>query len=537
MPPNTPNFKPGQGRIATDLYDFKKHTDGYDFNHDASQIEINDPGSVFGNASNVEDALVNLSMAATAEARQTFLTLGDGYDTWHNANGTTNFDNSVPSLDLLLNPIFNAIINNTSLPIAYQRLKNGGVIVLKSGTYIVKQTINVPAGITIMGEGYGTKIINGTNLDFSYYPPRRKTVQTSAPVFLVKRDLNRDSTSDKQNNNTLYTLPFMFQKVTKFINLLIADNFVQEPVLGDTYWNLPQSIYGYSGPTIKQENCSNLELHGVYLVGKSLYGNIFPDPQIITSYYAVLLDTTVSNSNYPQSILKINNCFIDNYAQPVKFNGPNAGNDVLEISNSKIRALGYALGDQYGPTNNAIFNIDNNTINISNNIINNKGSAYLFVYYNSRNDGPNLAPSLGIISSNIIDGIQVNNLFNPIGYGGTNTAQNNRISMFGNFGFTGFTLTNVPLIRNNVKSVSGTYNVVSSDSILLAAGNTTINLPSVGTIGQELIIKAPSTASTNPVTISATMTTIDGSVTSLVINQNNASVTLLASESYGWLII
>ena len=66
----TPNFRKGTGRLATDRYDFEAHLQGRnpdsgssyvtDFRHKASQVDIDDPSLVYGNPSNVEEALENV---------------------------------------------------------------------------------------------------------------------------------------------------------------------------------------------------------------------------------------------------------------------------------------------------------------------------------------------------------------------------------------------------------------------------------------------------------------------------------------------
>src|SRR5690606_18601952 len=69
---------------------------------------------------------------------QNYITIGDGYDTG---------DYNAPPLD---NAFADALTN--------PRLQNGGVILIKAGTYRLNSTITVPAGITIMGEPRGTYI-------------------------------------------------------------------------------------------------------------------------------------------------------------------------------------------------------------------------------------------------------------------------------------------------------------------------------------------------------------------------------------------
>lgn len=186
-----PNFKNGVGRLTTDRFDFQKHIDGTDFQHHASGI-VASPG--IEGATDVQGSLNNIAafIAAGSAVGQGFITVGDGYNTWHNADGNNNFDPAIPALDTLLNPIFSAIYNNTALPPGYDRIKFGGIVVIKAGTYIIRDTINVPPGITILGEGFGTKIINATALTLHTPPTETPVVSyavtsatTTSPIVLT----------------------------------------------------------------------------------------------------------------------------------------------------------------------------------------------------------------------------------------------------------------------------------------------------------------------------------------------------------------
>ena len=182
---NPPNYTPGIGGLSTSRYDFYAHYEGTNFRHTAQQIDV-DPAVIIDGEPyiTVADALYAIGDYITSALSngEGFTTVGDGYDTFHDANGTINFDPTIPSLDTLLNPLFQAIANAqvvlagsfsplpfpsapTTVPPEYVRVQYGGVVVIKAGTYIVKQMIQVPPGITLLGEGYGTKIINATGLN------------------------------------------------------------------------------------------------------------------------------------------------------------------------------------------------------------------------------------------------------------------------------------------------------------------------------------------------------------------------------------
>src|ERR1700722_1773511 len=167
----SPNYTPGVGALATNRYDFESHIEGLAFRHNAVQIDVN-PAVVIDGTSyiTVADALYAISgfVAQTENAGQGFIVVPDGYDTYENASGNPNYDPTVASLDTFLNPLFTYIVNYynnpnaanlAAIPQQYLRIKDGGVVLIKAGTYTVKSTIVVPPGITIMGENFGTKKI------------------------------------------------------------------------------------------------------------------------------------------------------------------------------------------------------------------------------------------------------------------------------------------------------------------------------------------------------------------------------------------
>lgn len=203
----TTNFTKGIGRLVLDRYSAEEHFNGTNFRHKSNQID-NNPPIVINNVSTntVSSSLSEISSYIVSAINNGigFISIPDGYDAWHAANGTINFDNTVPSLDSLLNPIFSAIYNNTTVPAPFDRVRFGGVIFIKAGTYIVKNTINIPPGIIILGEGYGTKIINATGLDTSTLPcPLKTTYSISNASNTTPIQITTLSTNSLQNGDTV----------------------------------------------------------------------------------------------------------------------------------------------------------------------------------------------------------------------------------------------------------------------------------------------------------------------------------------------
>lgn len=345
-----PTFTRGTGRLATDRFDFQSHINGQGFRQNATTVDIANPSLVYGNPANVEVALENLNSFITTQinAGQGFCVVGDGYNTWHNANGTINFDTTVPSLDTILNPVFSAILNGTALPAAFQRIKYGGIVLIKAGTYIVKHTINVPPGITLIGENYGTKIINATALDTSTLPPTPSGSPSS--VFNILADGYRSSYNGFTGGADYAVDPnlFMFAREVRICNMVIADNFVEPTLLGDNSYKTPQNKTSLLAlnppPLVSQQLGSSLSLIGIWGLGRAN----FSSGKIVSSVTGSFIGIDGSATD-TETFCKIDSCFFDGFSIPVNMATTSAfdgyGQDFLEIKNSRIRAYGYFNGD------------------------------------------------------------------------------------------------------------------------------------------------------------------------------------------------
>lgn len=372
---DNPNFNRGIGALTTSRFDFENHLQGKaapdslgshqvaSFRHLASHIDVDSPSLVYGNPSNVQQALEYIKnfIDILSNIGEGFTTVGDGYDAWHNADGNINFDPTVPTLDSYLNPIFTNIVNDGYIPTEFERIRKGGILLVKSGTYVIANTIEVPPGITIMGEGFGTKFVNISSLDIPTIgiEPTPKVVGTPAPMFKILSDLNRPIHDEPVDPNL-----FAFTRATRFINCVICDNFVENPILGAQYYKLPQNTTG-NNPLILQESGSNLELVNVTLLGRATFN--FSTVVNEASRFAVQLDSTTPITT--GTILKIDSCFIDGFSQPIEFLSIGGTNDILEIQNSKIRAHGYLNADATANSNNCIINMNDNNATLVGNYL------------------------------------------------------------------------------------------------------------------------------------------------------------------------
>jgi len=340
MPPIT--FTPGKGRLALDRYDFQHHVEGTDFRHQAAETDLIPNIVIDGyNADNVQSALtqVGSSIATLELSGKGFITIGDGYDTYHNSLATpsTPYDSAIPAFDGYLNDL----LNNPANPL-YFRIRDGGVVLIKAGTYKFTGTVNVPAGIILMGEGYGTKIVN--------------QLASPAPLFAIQPDTTRIPDNGEDANET-----FIYNRETIFVNLTIADNFLVPKFLGDLSYKTPQNTDSIH-PLISLLEGASLSCDNVKLVGKTTYvSNVL---SALTSL-AIATDSTIPSSTGTR--LKVINSSIDGFSVPIKFTASGAQDDQLVVSNNIIRAYGFLNGDLVLNHNNTFMQVNTCNAIISNN--------------------------------------------------------------------------------------------------------------------------------------------------------------------------
>lgn len=538
------NYKKGIGRLVVDRYDFQRHIDGTDFQHNAIGINLSTPLTSLGNATNVQTAFDNLNtyIGLQSSAGQGLITVGDGYDTWHAADGNINFDNTIPALNLILKPAFDAIINGTTIPAQFQRVANGGIVVIKAGTYIVTDTINIPAGITLMGEGWGTKIVNATALDLTVTPPTVNNALTPKSIFCAKLTLTR-STNDAAIDPSL----FMFSRQTKICNMVIGDNFIENTILGDTAYKLPQNKSG-NIPLIIQESGSNLFLDNVMLIGRVS----FSTGKVVSAAtkFAIQLDTSTGITT--GTFLQLNECFIDGFSQPINYMATGGTRDFLEITNSRIRAHGYLSGSGTNINENCIVAENGcNTTMIGNHFFGNHINARTILYI----DGFD-ASAVDVQSRSKIN-ISSNNIVIDKGSSGFPALQvayvnpsvlatyyvKAAIQTFGNNYQPDYGFEISSSLRVKTNTVSGSYTIDSMDGDNVILVDTT-TIPAVITLprpipGRHLIIKdAFGNAQNNNITFVrfGGTGTIDGYAGSRILATNYASWTLI-NDGVNWYIV
>lgn len=322
----------GRGRLATDRYDFENHVTGVNRNHSDDQISISDPiTGLTGN--NVHEVLV--SIGASLLNSDLFVSVGEGADVYESGV----FDDSVPDLDVELNDVLYNVNN-----LKNARITNGGIIFIRSGTYKIGETVDIPAGITLVGEGFGTKLINTTALNAG-----------QAPMFRIKSDIDRYEDKAVISSDPTYD-PFSNSKTTKILNCVISDNYVKPAYLGDTTYRAANNT---SYPLVYVEHGSSLFCNNVSFFGRSSSGT-----PSLTTLSAIETDP-MSGSSYPTN-LTVNNCEFDGFNRLIKYVPEKGTLDNFKFTENRARAFGPVGGSATLIASNVLFLNACNTI-ISNN--------------------------------------------------------------------------------------------------------------------------------------------------------------------------
>ena len=138
---------PQGGFLATHKHDFVSHHKGEDWRHGATDIDM-EPSIPACPGSTVQETLECLAAIQSSEASGTgFVSIGrtDGYSLGIYNVGAI----ATPTLESALNA---ALADN--------RLANGGIIMMLSGTYEVANVVTFPANVVIFGESLGTVVFD-----------------------------------------------------------------------------------------------------------------------------------------------------------------------------------------------------------------------------------------------------------------------------------------------------------------------------------------------------------------------------------------
>lgn len=311
------------GALAARKQDFVAHGDGNYLRHHADHVDMNPELNVIGLADQTVQGTLEKMANLISQAGQGFITIGDGYDMGDFNVG----DPATPTLESAFIAAF-----------AHTRLQNGGVVLVKSGTYRLGQTVTVPSGITIMGEPSGTFIISATNQQAMF------EVEPSPAQFELGKWL------DLFSNKTLTGVKF-----TKFYNLILADNLDGYKGASPT---IPNSITTGNLALIQCNRGSYVICERVSFLGR-VNENLNP---AVVSRRAI---DYINNSGNPTA-LYVENCYFDAFENCITFT-PGAGAlDFLAVRNCRMRWCGHNVASPSSDRASAISftlcnaNIENN---------------------------------------------------------------------------------------------------------------------------------------------------------------------------------
>lgn len=281
------------GLAAVHRQDFKAHTTGGSWRHKAKQIDMSPGISTFNNVFNSSTVQGTLEKMASVISTlgQGYITIGDGYDT-----GIYN----APPLD---QAFADALTN--------PRLQSGGVILVKAGVYYLSETVNIPAGITVMGEPGGTYIFGQMN---------------EKPMFHLRTGNDRFNLAGGSFGTIRNVEPI---DQIKFYNLVLGDNT-------DGYFESS----GVAIPTMTTTGFLECEVGSNVVVEDCTFlGRVNPTfPPLEITKRGIFYAGT--NPGKPTALF-VKDCYFDMLQSAVEFDGPTEGNtDSLRVESCRARLFG-----------------------------------------------------------------------------------------------------------------------------------------------------------------------------------------------------
>lgn len=514
------------GQLATTKQDFNSHTQGNAYHHTADVIEMNPPIEALG-ATTVQQTLSQLQ-TLVASSGSGFVSIGasDGYST-----GNYN----VGGVDTL------TLATTFAAAIADARLANGGIILLMAGTYVTTTTIQIPAGISVIGELEGTIVIGE---------------MIEQPMFKILNGTRNLNIGGNSGSGAISIAVGSDVDSVKFANLILADN-----LNGNVAGGGPSMS---TVPMVQMKISANFNCEKVTFLGRLANGAV----SARSKTFAAIATTSGGGTG---TYLSIKECFIDGTKLGISYT-PNNGNiDFLIVSQSKIRFYGTESSSSPSKALNSFIVSSLCNAIISNNYVVGAGSqANTFWEINSSGGSTSVVVSVigntgtpfngtGTLLNNDTAvtltsvttankwGLATNNVDSESITSNTGTIDVNSIlnvktgmkSTNGHIDVTSiFNLQNG--LDLNVTNINGTYSVSTNEIVLLV--DTVTNAPAVINLPDEsrarlLIIKdIAGGAHANPIQlVPHNLKTIDGiATTTQLLSTNYGSWTYIADGSNNW---
>ena len=291
------------GRPVTHYQDFIAHTGATDWRHTANAIDM-DP---------VIPELGTSTVQSTLEQFYSFVAgVGTGFVSIGYLDGYT--DGYAVGVYNVGSPSTLTFEDAVTAALADSRLANGGVLVILPGYYRVSSTINIPAGITVVGSPAGSYIVGETSGGSTIF-----NAQAPSKSF----NIGGDSGSGPEN---VFNGTGIFQ--TRFENLIITDN-------SDGYANSGDpTLSGSNEAMITVERSANVSFNRISFIGKLKDGLVLNRLKTTAAIYCSNSGTSTGTS------VHVTNCYMDGLKTPIIFNSELGNKDYLSVKNSKIRFYG-----------------------------------------------------------------------------------------------------------------------------------------------------------------------------------------------------
>jgi hypothetical protein len=284
------------GQLATHKQDFNAHVEGGGFRHTADMIDMNPSLSQFS-AGNVQETL-ELIEGFASSVGVGFVSIGNQTDDGY-ATGSYNVTSTKTFREALLDAFDD------------ERLQNGGYILILNGTYTLTNTVNIPPGITIIGEPSGSIIVSQT---------------TNASLFLFESGSRFSTIGGDTGSGQIETFSSPLD-ASGLEELILVDNL-------DGYNSGAPTMV--TTPMVQMETGSRVRISNVKFIGRVNDGAINPSTGRDKTLRAI--GTTTGSSK--ATSLSVSNCFFDGMQTGIRFT-PDAGNiDTLILRNNRARIFG-----------------------------------------------------------------------------------------------------------------------------------------------------------------------------------------------------
>lgn len=514
------------GQLATTKQDFLSHVQGNAYHHTADVIEMNP--SISGGTT-VQQTLEQIQSLVTASGSG-FISIGntnsDGYSTGsYNVGGT-----DTPTLATAF-----------AAAIADKRLTDGGIILLMAGTYTTTTTIQIPAGISVIGELEGTIIV---------------AEMTEQPMFQILNGTRNINIGGNSGSGAISIAIGSDVDSVRFANLILADNLNSNVAGGGPSMS--------TVPMVQMKTSANFSCDKVTFIGRLANGAVAARSKT----FAAIGTTSGGGTG---TYLSVKDCFIDGTKLGISYT-PNNGNiDFLIVSQSKIRFYGTESSSSVSKALNSFIVSSLCNAIISNNYVVGVGSqANTFWEINSSGGNTGVVVSVigntgapfngtGTLLNNDTAvtltsvttankwGLATNNVDSESITSNTGTIDVNSILNVktGMKSTTGhIDVTSIFNLQNgldlNVTNVNGTYSVSTNEIVLLV--DTVTNAPAIISLPDEsrarmLIIKdIAGGAHANPIQlVPHNLKKIDGiATTTQLLSTNYGSWTYISDGSNNW---